>query len=640
VAAIYWIGLAVATHWPRLVIEGPPGLPLDKLMHAGAFGLLAGLLRAALPRGRWWLAALLAAAYVPVDEFTQTFFHRTFDPGDMVAGLVGVAAVSLFLVPARRPPQPLNDAKGGGFVRNAALVAVMTFVSRLTGLVRDAVVFGLLGTSIAGQAFVLGFTVPNLFRRLFGEGALTAAFVPHYTPLAQRDPQLGRRFATQCVLLLLLVTGAITAVGEVALGAWLLLGESDDKTRFGLVMVMAMLPYMPMICATALAGGALQVHHRFASPAAAPILLNIVMIAFAAWGWGVFRNGDLHGIAWMLALGVGAAGVVQLLWQLAAMGRHVGFNFGRGGTSEAMRGMVAMMLPMLLGLAVFQINTLLDSLIAFGLSSQDPSARLTLFGRSIAYPLEAGAIVALAGGQRLYQFPLGVFSIAIATAIFPVLTSAVDRGGDEFGRTLRQGLRLSMFIGLPASLGLIVLREPIVRLFFERGEFTRADTLFTARMLAGYAAGVWAYSLTHVLTRACHARRDARTPLRISLAMVALNLGLNLTLIWPFGATGLAVSTAISGSVQTLLLLFALHRVGVRPMDRSVLASWSRTILLTAAMTAAVLLAAWRLPAHDTIGAMVTVLVGVAVGTLVVFGGAWLMGAPEVRWLVRRRVSS
>src|SRR5690606_18984054 len=303
-----------------------------------------------------------------------------------------------------------------------------TFASRLTGLVRDAVIFALLGLSPVASAFMLGFTVPNLFRRLFGEGALTAAFIPHYTTLAQDDARLGRRFATQCLAALLLVTLAITVVGELALGAWVVLGDPQPKTRLGLVMTMAMLPYMPLVCATALAGGVLQVHRRFAAPAATPILLNVVVIAFAAWGFALWGDGNDVGIAWMLAIGVGVAGVVQLLWQLAAMGRHVGFDAGRGGTGAAMRGTLAMMLPMLLGLAVFQVNTLIDSLIAFGLSPSDPGAKLRLFGLTTDYPIEPGAAAALAGGQRLYQFPLGVFSIAIATAIFPALAHAVSRG--------------------------------------------------------------------------------------------------------------------------------------------------------------------------------------------------------------------
>lgn len=638
----YWVSLAVATHWPRLVVEGPPGLPLDKLAHALTFGLLAGLLRAALPRGRWWLACLIAAIYVPIDEFTQTWFERTFDPGDMIAGLTGVVVVSLFLIPARRPPEPLTAATGGGFVRHATLVGAMTFASRLTGLVRDAVVLALLGLSPINDAYRLGFQVPNLFRRLFGEGALTASFIPHYTPLAQQDAQLGRRFATQCMAALLALTAAITVVGELAIGAWVLWGDPSDKTRLGLLMTMAMLPYMPMICATALAGGALQVHHRFASPAAAPILLNVVMIGFAAWGWWIYRDTNPRGVAWMLALGVGTAGVVQLLWQLAAMGRSVGFDwrlFG-GGTGAAIRGMLWMMLPMLIGLAVFQINTLMDSLIAFGLSSDEPGARLHLFGRVMDYPIEPGAVAALGGGQQLYQFPLGVFSIAIATAIFPALARTVDLATDDFGRTLRQGLRLSMFIGLPASMGLIVLREPMVSLFFEHGKFTADDTVRTATILAGYASGVWAYSLTHVLTRAFHARRDAKTPLYISLAMVALNFVLNCTLIWPLGAVGLAVSTAISGSCQTLLLMVSLHRRGVRAIDGVVAGSWGRTVGLTAVMSVVVWLATRWLPGDGTLGAAVATGVGVAVGAVVVIGGAWAIGAPEAKWLLRRRVSS
>ncbi|MCC6680538.1 MAG: murein biosynthesis integral membrane protein MurJ [Phycisphaeraceae bacterium] len=644
---VYWLALAVSTHWPKLQIVCPlPDVPIDKLLHAAAFGLLAALLIAAMGRRLYPLAVLIALAYAPLDEITQTLVQRTLDWGDTVAGLCGIILFAAMLWTPRKVSQPSSadgeqaaDASGSAFVGHAVLVAAMTFISRLTGLLRDAVVLGVMGQQALSDAFFMAFQIPNLFRRLFGEGALSAAFIPHYTQLLKRDKAAARRFSLLCIGGLLTVTAAITLLGELALGAWLSRMAADHRWRLVVELTMAMLPYMPLICAAALAGSVLQVHRRFGPPAAAPILLNLGMIGFAWWAFQIGH--DDEGVAWMMAAGVLCAGLMQLAWLSVLVVRHAGVSLGLAGTGAAVRSMMVMMLPMIIGLAVFQINTFMDSLIAYGLSTEDATAQLHLFGHSFDYPILSGAVAALNGAQRVYQFPLGVFAIAIATAIFPALAHAAATDDHQsYARMLRHGLRLSMFIGLPASMGLILLRVPLVQLFFEHGAFTHDDTLRTADIMACYAAGVWAYSTTHTLTRAFYARHDSRTPLRVSLAMVGLNLTLNLTLIWPLGAGGLALSTAICGSVQTVILILLLQRGGVQAVDRSVAGSWLRTLVLTALMSAAVGALAQMTNPLTTWQALGVVLGGVGVGAVVVLGGAWISGAPETRWLLRRKVES
>ncbi len=636
---VYWLTLAVGTHWPRLEIGSPIfGLPVDKLLHASAFGLLAALMILALGRRLYPLALLIVVAYTPLDEITQTLVERTLDWGDVAAGLCGITFVALILRPKSQTAPTVTDSPGeGSFVSHAVLVAVLTFISRLTGLLRDAVIFAFMGLSAVSDAFFLAFIVPNLFRRLFGEGALSAAFIPNYTDLLKRDQAAARRFALLCISGLLLLTIAITLLGELVLAVILANMGPDHKGRLAMELTMLMLPYMPLVCGAALAGSVLQVHRRFGAPAAAPILLNLVMVGFA--GWAAHLGFENVATAWMLGLGVLAAGVMQFSWLAVLVARDVGLSTGFEGVGPALRSMMVMMLPMLIGLAVFQINTFMDSLIAFGLSHDDPFAKLHLLGWSANYPIEPGAVAALAGGQRLYQFPLGVFAIAIATAIFPALSHAAAGNEEQsFARTLRQGLRLNMFIGLPASAGLILLRDPITQLFFERGAFTHLDAQRTAVMLAGYAAGIWAYSMTHVLTRAFYARKDSRTPLRVSLAMVALNLTLNLLLVWPLGAVGLAVSTAVSGTIQALLLARLIRRAGVQAIDRDVQRSWLRTLILTALMSAAVAALVQMTHPATTWQAAGVVMGGVGIGAAVVLGGAWLNGAPETRWLLRRKI--
>ena len=587
---------------------------------------LAAMAVAGRSRPRWSAgsAVVAASASAVAIEWGQQFYDRGVEVADVWAhhrGMVtamGVWAMAVAASPvlpgvwrgvgvatglgeAGAKPQAGVGGEGGperGFVRDAAVVSGLTLLSRVTGLVRDAVLAAVLGLSWVADAFFLAFLIPNLFRRLFGEGALTAAFIPQYTKLLERDPSLARRFASLNLGLLTLGLGLLTLLGEAVLWGLASLGGWSEKSSLAIRLTMVMLPYMPLICLVALVGGVLQVHRRFGPPAAVPVVLNLVMIAAAAWaGWDAADVGgefSQRWVAWVTAWSVVGAGGLQVVWQVAALGRVEALTLRWGGTGGATRAMLRMMGPMVLGLAVFQVNALLDSLIAFGLSAGDgggsakPQAMgFEVLGRVVAYPIDSGAVAALQWAQRLYQFPLGVFGIAIATAIFPALAGAAARegaregGGSEAGtgrlksarlgesgegfvEIVRRGLRLTVFIALPAGVGLILVREPLVRTVYERGQFDAADSVRVASILAGYAASIWAYAMTHVLTRAFYAREDAATPLRVSLAMVGLNLVLNLTLIWPLGAAGLAWSTAISGAGQAGLLVWVLGRRKLR----------------------------------------------------------------------------
>lgn len=562
--------------------------------------------------------------------------------------------------PAPDPPVTKPTPR---FVGHAVLVSALTLLSRFAGLGRDAVLAAALGLSVAADAFFIGFLVPNLFRRLFGEGALTAAFIPGYTDLLERDPDLAKRFASLTLTLLSVLLVALTLLAE--LGLWLIARQldADHKASLAIHYTRLMLPYMPLICAVALVGGMLQVHQRFGPPAAAPLILNGVIVAAVLLATSLFTaDTDARRVATWVAVSVVLAGGLQLLWQVAALLRVTGLTRRFAGTWPSMRAMLLMMGPMVIGLAVFQINALLDALIAFFFAppqvGRGMSEQLTMFGQTFDAPLRNGDVAALNWSQRLYQFPLGVFGIAIATAIFPALAAAAAKlGGNdrdhadrankpakpqaasgEFAEIVRHGLRLTVFIGLPASVGLILVRVPLARAVFEHGGFTTGDALRVAAILMGYAASVWAYSMTHTLTRAFYALKDANTPLKVSACMVALNLALNLTLIWPLGAAGLAWSTAISAAGQCVLLLGLLRRRVDRPVDRSVLASWGRTALATAVMAGVLgpITLVLDLPGLSW-WASTGVLVGlVALGGALVFAIAWLSRAEELSWLRRR----
>lgn len=565
--------------------------------------------------------------------------------------------------PAAAPARP----EPARFVGHAVLVSVLTLVSRFAGLGRDAVLAAVLGLSVAADAFFIGFLVPNLFRRLFGEGALTAAFIPHYTALLERDRELAKRFASLTLTLLSVVLAGITLIAELVLW-WIAAGIDDDhKASLAIYYTRLMLPYMPLICAAAMVGGVLQVHKRFGPPAAAPLVLNGVIVLAVLLATGFFQHDTAeHTVATWVAVSVVIAGVIQLAWQVASMMRVTGMTRSFAGCGPTMKSMLLMMGPMIIGLAVFQINALLDALIAFFFAPANGAGatdQLTLLGQTFTAPLRAGDVAALNWSQRLYQFPLGVFGIAIATAIFPALASAAARfnhapadpttdstrnsggasggaSGGEFAEILRHGLRLTLFIGLPASVGLILVRVPLARTVFEHGGFTTDDALRVSVILAGYASSVWAYSMTHTLTRAFYALKDAKTPLKISACMVGLNIVLNLTLIWPLGAAGLAWSTAISAAGQVVLLLLLIRRRVPRPIDASVLAGWRRTALSSVAM-AAVLLPLTLVIDPATLtwwGSAGMLMAMVVLGAAVVLGVAWFSGAVELDWLRKRSV--
>lgn len=438
--------------------------------------------------------------------------------------------------------------------RDTRTVAGLTLVSRVLGLVRDVVTVRVFGDTFVGSAFAAAFAVPNMFRRLFGEGALSAAFLPEYTRMADEDPGKADAFASLTIGLLALVTGLITLAIELGL-LWVVLASGDDPQRaYSLKLVMVMLPFMPLICVAAILGGMLQSHGRFGPWAAAPILLNLCIIG-AAVPYFVVDGADPA--AWAYPIGIAAvvSAVLQVLWSMWALRRTVRWTTGVSAAKREARVMLVRMVPVIIGLGTLQLNSFMDTLIAMYPNWVGD----TVFGR--AYPLDESSNAVLFYAQRLYQFPLGVFGIAVATAAFPAL-SRVANDEARFGDMLRRGMRLSLFIGVPASVGLWLVGDSLIRVLYTGGGegFSAEGAARASAVLSGYAVAVWAYSLNQLLTRAFYAKGDTRTPMTIALGMVGVNLGLNCVLIWWLREAGLAWSTAGCAVGQTVLLLIAARR--------------------------------------------------------------------------------
>ncbi len=451
-----------------------------------------------------------------------------------------------------RPTAPATPARTG-LLRSGFVTASMTFVSRVFGLVRDNVIGQVFGPGAAVDAFLVAFRIPNLFRRLFAEGAFAQAFVRVFTEYRERRRQAVLRDLARnvvgtlgAVLLLVSTLGAALAPWLVALFAP---GFLDEERRYSLAgeMLRITFPYLMLISLVACAGGMLNAHRRFAVPAFTPVLLNLSLIA-AAWWLAPRLDEPVLALAW----GVLLAGVVQVGFQLPFLARLGLLSLPRWDWHHPGVARIRVnMLPVLFASSVAQLNLLLDTVIASFLA--------------------AGSVSWLYFADRMVEFPLGVFGIALATVVLPHLSAEhAGRRAAQFDATLDWALRLIAYIGLAAALGLAALALPIVATIFEYGAFGAGDTRMAGLSLVAYASGLPAYIAAKVLAGAYYARQDTRTPVRYALISLASNAVLNLVLVTGLIAAGmgaphvgLAAATSAAAWLQAVLLGRRLQRDGV-----------------------------------------------------------------------------
>jgi len=513
----------------------------------------------------------------------------------------------------------------------------MTLLSRILGMIRDMAMASQFGLGPIMDAFTVAFRIPNLSRKLFGEGALATAFIPVFVrDLQKSDRTDAWRLATAVFTLLTLCLSLIVALAEVAVWSWLVWGNPTPENRLLIILTGAMLPYLILICLACQISAVLYALGHFTWPAVVPVVLNII------WLFGVFclcpLFPSLETQALVEALCIVAAGFVQVALQwptLRSFGFHLNWNWSP--VYNQIREILRTMLPVIVGLSITQINTFTDSLIAwcFAQPRDNPDALLPLFG-GISYPMTSGAVSALYFGERMYQFPLGIFGVALGTVLFPLLSRHAIRGElHRLRNDLELGMRLVVAVGIPAGIGLMILAEPIARALFERGEFLPADTLRTAVVIAAYGSGVWAYCAIQILQRGFYAVLDRRTPLRIGLWTVALNFLLNLTLIWPFGEVGLAASTSLCAILQTLVLIWTLQqRLGPWPW-RGLITTLLKTLACCGTMSLPVY--AISISLADS-GKWLRLLAPLTLATATFLITARLVRLHEIRLLLRREV--
>jgi putative peptidoglycan lipid II flippase len=435
--------------------------------------------------------------------------------------------------------------------KNLRIVSLCTVGSRVLGLLRDQAMGAIFGAGPVMDAFTVAFRLPNLARVLLGEGALTTAFLPVFlAELQQRGRESAARVTWALLisltsLLCLLIVAAEGALWSLDL--WMTLGPEARLLRN---LTAILLPYVVLICLAAQLGAVLNALGQFLWPALVPIVLNVIWLA-ALWTLIPLWPDEVSQI-YATAACVVVAGGMQLLFPLPILYRN-GFGF-RPDWRAAMNRVWKIgsdMLPVVIGLSVTQLNSVLDSFIAWGFTQPAGAGPLMPWPGSPAYPLPAGTATALYLGQRLYQFPLGVFGVALGTVLFPLLTSHAQRGElVKLRADLSLGVRLVVAIGLPASAGLILIGHPLAALFFQYGKFDADDARRTGDMIAAYGSGVWAYCGLLILQRGLYAVGDRLTPMYIGLFATLVNIVANLVLIWPLGGCGLALSTALVAAGQ------------------------------------------------------------------------------------------
>lgn len=471
------------------------------------------------------------------------------------------------------------------YLGSAKLIAACTLLSRVTGLARDIIVNRAFGQSWVQDAFNYGFLVPNLFRRLFGEGALSAVFVPVFTEtLDQRGRPAAWLLLGRVAGLMTLALTVLTVLLEiVALAVWQFApGGPMRALQAGLTAVM--LPFMISVCLLALFASILNCIQHFTVPALLPIVLNLFMIA------GVEAIGPLMGEApeqrvYGVAISVLLAAVVQLAIIFPVLRRlGVTWRFSLDTHDPELRRILRSFVPIVLGQGVLLLSVFLDAQICTFLTRGPATPdSFSFLGRTIAYPLTDGALSAINNAQRLYQFPLGVLAISLATVAFPMFSLYASRQDYPGLRaTLGQSMRVAIFEGLPCGVALFILAEPIIRLLFQYGRYDAEATARAAYALKWYALGMPAYCCQHIVLRGFYSLRDTLTPMWISCALVTVNLVLVLSLLWHPGIREAAfgLGTAVSATLHVAVSVWLLRRkMQGRIGARILMASTLRTAL-------------------------------------------------------------
>ena len=510
--------------------------------------------------------------------------------------------------------------------RSIATVGSWTMGSRLLGFVRDILMASALGTGMVADAFFVAFKFPNFFRRLFAEGAFNAAFVPLFGERLEKDGiTAARTFAAEAaaVMVAALLTFTLLAIITMPILMYLIApGFAGHSEKFELTIELTRItfPYLTFMALIALMGGMLNTMQKFAATAAAPILLNIVLISAL-----VLLNLDvLDHPGFTLAWAVCAAGIGQFIWIVAACAKgKLLFRLSWPRLTPGVKRLLTLMAPGLIGAGVVQINLVVDVILAS--------------------TLQEGSVSFLYFADRVNQLPLGVIGVAVGVALLPLMTRQLAEG-DEAGAAESQNraIEFALLLTVPATLALVTIGDPIVRVLFERGAFDAAATENTAAALSAFSVGLPAYVLIKALTPGFFARQDTVTPVKIAIVAMVVNVVLALILMQVLSHVGIALATAGSAWMNAIILWVILHRRGQFHADARLWNRGIRTIAVSLVMAGALFYAASMLSTYLTgtglerVAALILLVVfGLALfAVLAHYCGA--MKVSELRTMLRR----
>ena len=502
-------------------------------------------------------------------------------------------------------------------IRSTGIIGFATSSSRILGFLRDILFAKLFGTNIYAQAFVVAFRIPNMLRDMVGEGATNAAIVPVLTEYRHRSSEEEYWAAARVILnIMLLVLAVLSVVGVVFAPVIVRLiapGFLEDPEKFSSAVFLTRMitPYLVFLGVIAYSKGVLNSFHRFAAPAFAPVILNIAMIAAIMFLCPVM---GIHG----MVIGVIVGGILQVAAQVPSLYR-VGLRLS--GKIRFMHPIAKrigkLLLPRILGTAVYQISVFIDTVLA-----------------SLGWIVGAGGVAALYYSHRLIHLPLAVFGISLATAVLPRMSKEAASGKmDDLKGTISFSLNAIFVVMIPAAVGLIILAEPLVRVLFQRGEFTAYSTMITSGALFYYAFGLFAYAGIKILVNAYYSMGDTRTPVRTAAIALGVNVVLNLILMWPLKIGGLALATAVAATANFIMLYVSLVRRIGDIGTRSILKGILRVFAAAFVMGLATYVSKSMFLAGDVSGLRgIAIIMGtVIVSALVYLGAAHMTGVEGVR---------
>jgi putative peptidoglycan lipid II flippase len=523
----------------------------------------------------------------------------------------------------------MSEAKH--ITKAASVIGIATLASRILGFIRDCIIARLFGTAQSAQAFVIAFTIPNMLRDLVGEGAANAAFVPVLSEYkTKHTKEEFWQLANMILNIILVVLAAITIFGVIFAGAIVRIMapgfvSQPEKLRETIILARIMFPYVLLIGLAAYGTGVLNSLKHFSVPAMGPCLMNIAMIAIPLIFSPRMRDSVLA-----LAFAVLVGGVMQLSIQVPVLYKKgMSYRFCLDPAHPAARQIGRLLVPRALASSVYQLNIVVNRMCS-----------------SLTYIVGEGAPAALYYANRLFQFPLAIFGIALAQAALPTLSEQAHEDSlERFKETFSFALKLIFFISIPAAVGLGLLRIPITEVLFQHGRFDVYSTQITATAVLFYSFGLIFYAGNNVLTSSFYSLKDTMTPVKVAVSALMLNIVLNLLLMRPFKVAGLALSTALSGALSFILLLILLSKKIGCLHGRAILADSLRSLAAAGVMGVAIFILRNRIYCNLAPGSTLTktlcLLVFLPLGVMVYLASAFLFGADEIKpclkWISRRR---